>query len=477
MNNEIIRNTNFNFSIEVNNQEDAKSFLEDFLKYIQIFGRHSKYSKEDLLSKMKNVKKNIEWNKDIARLFGNTLKYLKRILDISHKIYKNNDNENSYSFFQIGQLTNGADSDSEEEFRPNIDEINHYYIRFNHKVKNLVCGSHHAILLLNNGDIYSWGNGSFGRLGIGSTCNYDHPMKIDSVSNVKYITAGFAYSGCISDKLYMWGASENGRLGIGAEIDEDSIIGQDILIPTPVNCSVEFEKVVCGSTHTCAISTNKQLYTWGNWKYCGISSRTQRDIFSPIKIDALSNLIFESVSIGPGGYHTMALTTTGELYTWGHNRVGQLGKPINNENNEIYSYLSRIPDKVKTVDNIVAISAGWGHSAILTSNGKVLLSGRNSSEQLGIPISDCSVNYRGHPYICKFTEINLPYFSKFIKCGGEHTIVFNNNRELYAWGDNEFNQLGNLNTDGILYPQKIIDIEGDICKVSVGMKCSFVIWK
>lgn len=485
-NTEISRNTDFDFEIKIENKEQVISFLEGFLEYLKIFGRYSKYSRQDLISKMKDVKQQIEWDKDTAKIFGATIKKTKRIFDTSEKIYqKNNISENSYSFFQIGELSDGFvlnESDDDEEqvgsFGRNIEQVNHHYMRFNHQVQNVVCGSYHALLLLNNGDVYSWGNGSFGRLGLGTTCNYDYPMKINTVSNVKYITAGFAYSGCISDQLYMWGATENGRLGIGCEIDGEDVLGQDINIPTPVHCqNVRFEKVVCGSTHTCAISTKKQLYTWGNWKYCGIPITNHCDIFSPVKIGNLSHLIFESVSIGPGGYHTMALTTSGELYTWGHNRVGQLGKDILRETNNIYNYICYLPEKVQTVDNIVSISAGWGHSAILTTDGKVMLCGRNSCSQLGIDTSQCEVNYRGHPYVSKFTEIELPYSSNFVICGGEHTISVNNNREIYAWGDNAFNQLGNLDENGILTPQKILDVEGEKCKLTVGMRCSFVIWK
>lgn len=478
-NNENIRNTDFDFEIKIENKREVVSFLEGFLGYLKIFGRYSKYSRQDLITKMKDVKQQIEWDKEIAKSFGNTLKKTKRIFDISEKIYEqNNITDGSYSFFQIGDLSDGFGTDEENIPRQNIEQVNHYYMTFNHQVKNVVCGSYHALLLLNNGDVYSWGNGSFGRLGLGTTCNYDYPMKVEEVSNVTYITAGFAYSGCISDQLYMWGATENGRLGIGSEINGEDILGQDILLPTPVNCNnVKFEKVICGSTHTCAISTNKQLYTWGNWKYCGISITDNCDIFSPVKIVGLSHLIFEAISIGPGGYHTMALTTSGELYTWGHNRVGQLGKDVFRESNNIYNYVCHTPEKVQTVDNIIGISAGWGHSSILTSEGKILLCGRNSCEQLGISKDRCETNHRGQPYISKFTEIELPYSSKFVKCGGEHTIAVSNNREIYAWGDNQFNQLGNLNEEGIMTPQKILDIDGDKCRISLGMRCSFVIWK
>jgi alpha-tubulin suppressor-like RCC1 family protein len=477
MNNEIIRNSDFDFDLKIEDKKGVISFLKDFIKYLKIFGRYSKYPRQDLITKMKDVKQHIEWDKDIAKIFGETLKIVKGITNTSDKIYQqyNNTCDNSYSFFQIGQLS----SNIEENISENIVDLNQYYMQFNCKVRTIVCGSYHTLMLLNNGDVYSWGNGAFGRLGLGTKDNRKYPTKIETVSNVKYITSGFAYSGCISDQLYMWGASENGRLGIGEEIDGEEIVGQDILIPTPVQCTnIQFEKVVCGSTHTCAISTQKELYTWGNWKYCGKYITDQCDLFSPVKIDSLSHLLFESISIGPGGYHTMALTTSGELYTWGHNRVGQLGRGIDiNINQEnMYSYISRIPEKVNTVNNIIGVSAGWGHSAILTSDGKVMLCGRNTCSQLGIDISECSVNSRGHPYISNFTEVDLPFRSKFVLCGGEHTIVVNN-QEIYAWGDNAYNQLGNINEDGILTPQKILDVDGNTCKISVGMNCSFILWK
>ena len=68
---------------------------------------------------------------------------------------------------------------------------------------------------------------------------------------------------------------------------------------------------------------NSELYSWGHYKYTGIESDV--DILVPTKIKSLENVYFHSVSIGPGGYHTLSLTLSGKVYSWGHNRVGQLG--------------------------------------------------------------------------------------------------------------------------------------------------------
>ena len=109
-NNENIRNTDFDFEIKIENKRQVVYFLEGFLGYLEIFGRYSKYSRQDLITKMKDVKQQIEWDKEIAKSFGNTLKKTKRIFDISEKIYEqNNITDGSYSFFQIGDLSDGLE--------------------------------------------------------------------------------------------------------------------------------------------------------------------------------------------------------------------------------------------------------------------------------------------------------------------------------------------------------------------------------
>jgi len=45
----------------------------------------------------------------------------------------------------------------------------------------------------------------------------------------------------------------------------------------------------------------------------------------PRLLDAFGDKCVAQISVGPGGYHTIALTADKEVFTWGHNRVGQLG--------------------------------------------------------------------------------------------------------------------------------------------------------
>lgn len=80
------------------------------------------------------------------------------------------------------------------------------------------------------------------------------------------------------------------------------------------------------------------------------------------------------VDIVTGQYHSMGLTSTGSVYTWGWGIHGQLGH--GSCNNEFYPKLLHFDYP------IVQIAAGHAHSLILTSEGKLYGFGSNAFGQL-----------------------------------------------------------------------------------------------
>ena len=63
-----------------------------------------------------------------------------------------------------------------------------------------------------------------------------------------------------------------------------------------------------------------------------------------------------------------------------------------------------LPASLRQEEDVVAVVAGWGHSALVTAAGHVYTAGRNVQGQLGLgPLEGFPVNERGHrcdPYIC-----------------------------------------------------------------------------
>lgn len=90
-------------------------------------------------------------------------------------------------------------------------------------VKNIVAGNKHVLALLDNGDLYVWGDNSSGQLGITNPSpgqNYvTIPTKISNIAfggkEVVSIAAGYNHSLAMDEDLtvYSWGSNSNGQLG------------------------------------------------------------------------------------------------------------------------------------------------------------------------------------------------------------------------------------------------------------------------
>lgn len=89
------------------------------------------------------------------------------------------------------------------------------------KIKAIASGSSHCLALTTNGNVYSWGNGQGGRLGHGDSIGKDTPIQIQELTKhvVEQIACGDSHSACITSKqqLYMWGVGLHGRLGLSLD--------------------------------------------------------------------------------------------------------------------------------------------------------------------------------------------------------------------------------------------------------------------
>ena len=163
----------------------------------------------------------------------------------------------------------------------NDEMINYNSINF----KNIVSGGFHLLMLTSEGSLYSKESGGFGQLGHGSELTESNvPLCIEPLPKIKYISSGYAYNCVISEDgdIYSWGAGENGRLGLG-DTDNRSK-------PTLVNSDVKFKSVACGSTFTVALSTDNEIYSWG--QYCATGHIEEEDILVPKRLKFLKEDYF-----------------------------------------------------------------------------------------------------------------------------------------------------------------------------------------
>ena len=88
--------------------------------------------------------------------------------------------------------------------------------------------------------------------------------------------------------------------------------------------------------------------------------------------------------IAAGGVYSLAATSSGQLYGFGSNQFAQLGNPTNTGINGVIATpaLMALPGQIGT---IALLAAGAGHSLATTSSGQLYAFGHNDYGQLGTP--------------------------------------------------------------------------------------------
>ncbi|XP_012265195.2 uncharacterized protein LOC105691366 isoform X1 [Athalia rosae] len=229
------------------------------------------------------------------------------------------------------------------------------------KRRALSAGLSHVALIRNN-NVYTWGNALQGCLGTGPTMSrYGSPQVLPTFQNfnveVLSVSCGQCHSLAVTNNgIYAWGASQYGQLGLG----------QKLQCPTPelIICLAQeiIVDAVAGQYHSVALTKDGRVFTWG-WGVhgqLGHGNTNQRSI--PTLVTFLLGTIVRQISAGHA--HTLVLTAEGDVYSFGSNVFGQLGNGTNIK--------SSLPVKVILLPEKVAlITTGYFHSLAVTVTNKL----------------------------------------------------------------------------------------------------------
>jgi len=475
-------------------EEDIGEWFNSWVRTIHSFGTHISKCRIAFLTKGREIKSSgFPWSKKIAKEFGKILKQLKRIESLVDIHISTELQETSPDYLAFGNMFEGED----------VVKISEVFSTIN--VKKIICGSVHAMIITEEGDVYTWGDTGYDRLGHDGTGEF--PERVVTLSNIVDGAAGYSHTFVLDDqgRLWGWGCADGGRLGIQLQTYDIPVsLPQRINVPSPAWDSTEdghyqeeevrFKSIMTGSTFTVALSLDNQLYTWGERGFNGIS--TEYDVYRPTKI--LPALYFREISMGCGGYHVLALSMSGYVYAWGHNQVGQIGKPVvtsssdfqsrmvNNASHGLRPYIIPSPQVMEfsKTHMVVTISAGWGHNLFLLNDGTVLACGRNMCGQLGVAPGGCETNSKGRRY--RYQPQRVEGLSNIVQigAGGQHSVVIDSSGRVWTWGINNvrrtidpvLNILGrNLEDDTTHVPTMIPTIVSlSHNKPVIGYQCNFI---
>ena len=201
-----------------------------------------------------------------------------------------------------------------------------------------------------------------------------------------------------------------------------------------------------GGYHTIALKENGDVWAWGYNYYGQIGDNSTTNRLYPVRVKGENGVGFLTgvKAIAGGGGHTIALKENGNTIAWGWNGFGQIGDNTN-VTNRFYPVRVTGENGAGFLTGVKAIAGGWRHAIALKESGDVWAWGYNEYGQLG----DNSTTHRFYPVRVKGENgIGLLTGMKAIACGANHTIALKENGGLWAWGNNYHGQLGD-NTSGV----------------------------
>jgi alpha-tubulin suppressor-like RCC1 family protein len=278
----------------------------------------------------------------------------------------------------------------------------------------IAAGAAHACLVHKSGQLYTWGIGAAGRLGLDLTEQGDpqadasKPRLLQALSErpVLRVSCGHSHTGAIvsgpaRNELYMWGSTATGKCGFGTIVTTEECYCS---IPTRVLIGAEdrsIKKLSCGSAHTAVVTEAGQLYIWG----CGDGGRLGLGVgqlatrFEPTLVDVLRNERIASVSCG----NVTTVVSTEIYHEWigdmedKHRRLagGQVyvagSMNVFGQQCDVFS-----PIKISAEDEeedygggvpIKQVSAGYLHTALVSASGELYCWGHNKTGCCGAPVS------------------------------------------------------------------------------------------
>lgn len=212
----------------------------------------------------------------------------------------------------------------------------------------------------------------------------------------------------------------------------------------PINC-------YCGPRHTGVITKDGDLYTFGTgkWGVLGHGDETSVNFDKPKLVEYFKNNNIKIKKICLGDFHSLALTTDGDLYSWGfegdkgilgffRRDPGALGhdtwKSCNLPKRINYFYDKGI--KIKD------ISCSVLHSVALSTEGRLYTFGKGAFGLLGSGSTrDQKLPEEVELLKLLYQENSLNEIVK-IDCADEYTGALTKGGDLYVWGKNNSGQLG-----------------------------------
>ncbi|XP_052895626.1 serine/threonine-protein kinase Nek8 [Anopheles moucheti] len=290
------------------------------------------------------------------------------------------------------------------------------------KIKQIASRGQHFVAVMEDGSVYSWGEGDKGQLGHDALETWHHiPMRIHAIKQRKVVSAavgdGFTILCTASGTLLACGDNSNGCLGQGNKAS--------LLVPKQI---VKLEhipivQVASGTMHVLALTEGGIVYSWGSSSNGALALGKRIHVALEPERIILPQLVQNVREVYAGPDCTVLITRQGDCYCCGSNagnRLG-LGRKVSGT-----ATLSPIQLDAKR-SKIIAVSVADTHSAFLLEGGFLITLGDNTSGQRGA----------GHKCELLQPSIVRELQSRYVlnvKCSQTYTVATTDDNCVVLWG-------------------------------------------
>ncbi|KAH3765944.1 regulator of chromosome condensation RCC1 [Pelomyxa schiedti] len=285
------------------------------------------------------------------------------------------------------------------------------------------CGAEHNVVVLESGQVFSWGSNRYGELGQGDLMNRCTPHQITTLGNsTTAITCGSKFVVALQNSglVFCWGDNQKGQLGLGEGLPNVILTPREnIFLRTRMVTTLS-----CGAEHTVALVETGSVLSWGSNSFGQLGLGTTVPDIQPAPAEVLffSQLNENVASIKCGCWHTVALSKSGVIYSWGSNKFGQLGLKHNTD--------KHTPEVIRFFrDKVSSFDCGSFHTAAVLTSKRVFTWGNNDTGQLGLG------NYEAKNTPEEVILLADKQISRVV-CGAFFTTVMLDTGDVMGWGMN-----------------------------------------
>jgi len=257
--------------------------------------------------------------------------------------------------------------------------------------------------------------------------------------------------------LLTFGSGDCGQLAHAADLCECPDLDVNVPVPRMVDAlkDLRVASVCCGGLHNAVVTTSGQVYTWGCNDDAALGRGGPENMPGPVDGLPEGEVIVQVVA---GDCFTAALAVSGDVFAWGCYKDGE-GKQFCHAAQPSGCVKQKQPRAmlIEGIDRVAEIAGGENFCAARCENGEVFTWGLNMRGELGRPTNEPrNASTKQYDADVIFNELLWPARpllpdgspvrgAKTIGCGGFHllvTAVDSRGCHVYASGLNNYGQLG-----------------------------------